>query len=303
MQLIAGLTRRYRRLPAIEIAVATVWAIGLTVIEVIGRRSNTDLADAALLLGLGGLVLAWSGVAGMGAVTWYCVRFAWLGIRFNPRRLLRSSGKAGDPQQTERLHRIAEIQSRRWIIRGLEKLFKRAARRSRRPGTGLWIGLQHWFLLGMAYDDEGDTAGERETTAIDEIVGPPYHRVFRPEARCHFWQVTRALEIDLIFVEHSIPFRRLVRVLRQMFETYDIFDGRQRAEEWHFRGFPGVRVVIQDFDFGAEAAERPEGYPEPEYTHVGRARILHVFKDRGEQETPDFVPKEREWLPISAGQL
>jgi hypothetical protein len=165
-------------------------------------------------------------------------------------------------------------------------------------GTGFWIGLQHWFILGLARDENPDATDDRETTTLDGIVGPPFHKVFPPEARWHFREIATALQIDLLFVEDGVPFRRLVRVLRVMFEIYDVHGGRQRAEEWHFNGLPGVRVVIHDFDLAAAPAHGRENYPEPDYEEIGRARILHVFKDRGEDEVLNPVPQSSEGLPV-----
>jgi hypothetical protein len=39
-------------------------------------------------------------------------------------------------------------------------------------------------------------------------------------------------------------------------------------------------------------------YPEPEYEDFGRARILHIFKDRGEQEEPLETPFDLNRMPI-----
>jgi hypothetical protein len=161
--------------------------------------------------------------------------------------------------------------------------------------------LQHWFVLGLSRDDEGDATDDRETTALDGIVGPPYHSVFAPEARYHFRQITTALEIDLIFVESGLTFRRLVRVLRVMFEIYDVHGGRQRAEERHFVGLPGTRVIIHDYDLTSARSHGRETYPEPDYQQIGRARILHVFKDRGEVEEFEPVPGSREGAPVFSG--
>jgi hypothetical protein len=47
-------------------------------------------------------------------------------------------------------------------------------------------------------------------------------------------------------------------------------------------------VLIHEFQL--DEPFRSEVYPEPDYENLGRARILHVFRDRGEQadrlETP-----------------
>jgi hypothetical protein len=106
----------------------------------------------------------------------------------------------------------------------------------------------------------------------------------------------RALEIDLIFVEDGVGFRRFVRVLRMMFEHYDIFGGRRRADELHFRGVPGTRVLIHEYQLTEPF--KSDVYPEPDYENLGRARILHVFRDRGEQEEPLETPLDFTFTPV-----
>ena len=117
---------------------------------------------------------------------------------------------------------------------------------------------------------------------LSGTVGPAFHRVMTRAARHHLYQLMRALEIDLVFVEDGVKFRRLIKVFRRMFEVYDKHDGRKPAEDIHFVGLPGTRVMIHDFQL--DEPFKSETYPEPKYDYLGRARILHVFKDRNEQE-------------------
>lgn len=249
-----------------------------------------------------GRCFAWVSCVGNFVLVYYAARFAALGIYFNPYRLHRRMAYSEDGQITKpHKFRRAEIQCRRQIIRRLKSLIRHAMRQSGHTGAGIWIGLQHWFILGLTHDSETDEFVEREATVIDEIVGPPFHHVFSREARYHYWCVTKALQIDLIFVENGIRFRRLVRVLRMMFEIYDIHGGRQRAEEWHFTGLPDVRVVIHEFDMGTATMHVRERYPEPDYDQVGRGRILHVFKDRGETSEEVPVPASWEGMPVTSG--
>ena len=133
---------------------------------------------------------------------------------------------------------------------------------------------------------EGDEAVEsRDQRIYDGHVCPPFHQVFPRLARFHFWQIATALEIDLIYVEDSVSFRKFVRVLRVLFKIYDMHAAGMRAEERHFMGLPGVRVVIYDVDAGTiqfrdESAQAADQYPEPEYRELDRARVLHVFRER-----------------------
>jgi hypothetical protein len=198
----------------------------------------------------------------------------------------------------ERLRRRAEIQARRRVIGGLERLFKLAAGRPSRGGSGYWVAPHLWFIAGLMRDgdDEPDLA---DNTILSRTAGPPYHRVLPRAARHHMYRMMRALQVDLIFVEDGVGFRRLRKVLRVLFEVYDIHAGRRPAEEVDFRGLPGTRVLIHDFQF--DEPFRSEVYPEPKYDYLGRARILHVFRDRGEQEEPLESPFDYSHTPAPAG--
>jgi hypothetical protein len=198
----------------------------------------------------------------------------------------------------ERLRRRDEIQSRRKVVAGLERLFKLAASRPSRGGNGYWVAPHLWFIAGLMRDgdDEPDLA---DNTILSRTAGPPYHRVLPRAARHHMYRILRALKVDLIFVEDGVGFRRLRKVLRVLFETYDVHGGRRAAEEVDFRGLPGTRVLIHDFQF--DEPFKSEVYPEPKYDYLGRARILHVFRDRGEQEEPLENPFDFERTPAPAG--
>lgn len=264
----------------------------------IGKDSAMIMPMTVLL----GQVLGWTAVPGLGVATCHCLRFAALGLRFNPYRdaghYASVSRGLESPVQASATDRQWEIDQRRVLIRGLKRLFKRAARVSKGNGIGLWIGLQHWFVLGLTRDASDN---DDEKSVLDEVIGPPYHRVFSPESRMHFWQICQSLDVDLILVEDGVTFQRFVRVLRMMFEVYDMFGGRQQAEERHFAGLPGVRVVIHEFGMGASESHGRKGYPEPDYSEIGRARILHVFKDRGEQDEFAPVPTGSEGAPVLSG--
>ena len=95
-------------------------------------------------------------------------------------------------------------------------------------------------------EDDPDLA---ENTILSRTAGPPYHRLLPRAARHHLYRLLRAVQMDLIFVEDGVGFRRLRKVLRVLFEIYDVHGGRRRAEEVDFRGLPGTRVLIHDFQF------------------------------------------------------
>jgi len=168
-------------------------------------------------------------------------------------------------------------------------LLASASERRFEAGQGYWIAPHWWFVTHLTRDTDEDDSWS---------VGPPYHRVMPLSARRHLYRVLRALEIDLIFVEDDLAFGRVESVFTTLFDIYDLFAG-SRAEERHFDGVPGVRVVIHDFNM-----ERPfkvDDYPQVDYDEIGRARILHVFKDRGGGEDTTGVPFDLDSLIQPAG--
>ncbi len=194
-----------------------------------------------------------------------------------------------------RLRRRHQIVQRRLLFRGLSRIFKRAARHSFAKGSGFWVAPHHWFSLGLTRDvDEEDGALEGGT--VEQVVGPRFHQVIPLSARHHFHQVMRGAEVDLIFVEDGVDFRRFRRVLGVLFEVFDMHAGQRGARDLDFTGLPGVRVLL--FDFGPGRNFEVEGYPEPDYEGLGRGRVLHVFRDRGAQEEEVTADPPRERKPI-----
>lgn len=238
-----------------------------------------------------GQVYNWLAIPGLLGIAVASARFTRLGIVFNPLRQLRQRGD-------KPVAREWEIQQRRQLMKGLKFLFKRKARLSADDGTGVWIGLQHWYITGMSRDQKEDDA---EATTIDHMIGPPYYRVFSRASRLHFWEICKATKVDLILVEDGITFRRFTRVIRMLFEIYDIHGGEQPAEELHFTGLPGVRVVLHEFDLAFNEELDVTDYPEPDYNQIARGRILHIFKDRGEVEEFDPLPPAFDYVPDLVG--
>jgi hypothetical protein len=196
----------------------------------------------------------------------------------------------------DRLARRDEIQKRRRLVAGMERLFKCAARNSYKRGSGFWVAPHFWFIPGLSRDVPEEELSLAEGTILSGIIGPPYHRVLPRPVRHHIYQILRALQVDLIFVEDGVGFRRFCRVLRMLFEVYDVYGGKRRAEEVHFHGMPGTRVLIHEFQL--DEPFKSEVYPEPDYENLGRARILHIFRDRGEQEEPLETPLDFTHMPV-----
>jgi hypothetical protein len=188
------------------------------------------------------------------------------------------------------------VQRRRALLRGLKRLWKALGRSAPTGGQGVLLAPQYWFFVGMTRDGQDSIALSGEPCAQDQIVGPPYREVFTPEARAHAWEVGRALQIDLLYVEDGVGFSALRRVLQTMFEHHDVHAGKLRAEEWHFVGLPQVRVTIHDHELGELAPRRPG---EPAMEELGRARVLHVFRRRGGRDEDAIfeAPRRRRDTP------
>ncbi|MFT7679726.1 MAG: hypothetical protein ACI8QC_003731 [Planctomycetota bacterium] len=195
-----------------------------------------------------------------------------------------------DHLQDERVHELlrrrTQIQRRRGLARGLSRVFKAAAARKYTVGTGFWVAPHLWFQTALSRDDDD---------ALVPAVSPPYRRLVDIGARSHLYEVLRDLEIDLVFVEDGVGFRNLQRVYAKLFEFRDRF-GARSLEESYLSDLRGLHVVVHDLD-GKDGHGR-EGYPEPDYESLGRARLLHVFRDRGGEEERELVPESFDYLPV-----
>jgi hypothetical protein len=129
-------------------------------------------------------------------------------------------------------------------------------------------------------------------------IGPPYAEVFGTRARQHLYQILRATQVDILYVEAGINHRAVGRVLRALYELYDVHGGKRKAEDHHFRGVPKVRVMIHEYAPGSKF--RASGYKEPGFDELNRARVLHIFKDRGGLEDEIQAPFDESWEPAPA---
>jgi hypothetical protein len=217
---------------------------------------------------------------------------------FDPRwPLCVSEEDLAAPEVRQRLDRRDEIQLRRQFFRGLAKLFKKASSFKGPGGGGYWLAPHWWFIEGMGREDAD---GSEEETA-PPLVGPPYHRAFPPRARQQLHRVLRATQVDMIFVEDGVTYRKVEKVLRVLLELYDVHGGRRKAEELHFRGLPKVRVMIHEYEPGNPF--QSDLYPEPKFDDLSRVRVLHVFRDRGGHEEEVEPPFDFSWTPAPVGVM
>lgn len=196
-----------------------------------------------------------------------------------------------------RLERRDEIHVRRQFFKGLAKLFKRASAFKGPGGGGYWLAPHWWFFDGMGREDSDSADAE----APPPIVGPPYHRILPPRARQSLYRVLRGTQIDMIFLEDGVGYRKLEKVIRVLLELYDVHGGKRKAEELHFRGLPKVRVMIHEYEPGNPF--KSDLYPEPKMDDISRVRVLHVFRDRGGHEEEVEPPFDFSWSPAPVGVL
>ena len=207
-----------------------------------------------------------------------------------PLRVSEEDLKAGEVK--ERLARRDEIRLRRQFFRGLSKLFKRASGFKGPNGGGFWLAPHWWFIEGIGREDA--ESGTEDSPATP-MVGPPYSRTLTPRCRQHVHAILRAVQVDMIFVEDGVGFRKVEKVLRVLMELYDVHAGQRRAEELHFRGLPKVKVMVHDYEPGNPF--RSDVYPEPKFDDLSRVRVLHVFRDRGGHEERVEPPFDFSWTP------
>lgn len=203
-----------------------------------------------------------------------------------------------DPQLVRRVDRWDLVWKRRRIHRRLRRLFKIAASRTYRKGTGFLLAPHYWFVNGLTRDE--DEEGLSFEHSSDGCIGPPYRQLFGVRLRRYLREVLDAVQVDIIYIEDGVGYRGLKKVLGTVFEVYDIHGGKQRIEDHHFLGLPGLHVHLDDYGLEREnVSSDDEVYPEPEYDGIGRARILVIQKERGgndeEEETPELPDSEEDW--------
>lgn len=314
-------------LPALTLVHLTAGA------DVAGMPGATRAVDPTRVLGV---LVCWTTAACFAAMFLLSVRFAVMARFHNPARpvapsvhldapcpatavrALRDAGfvvrTAGEPPRREdvrvgvdpdelalpRVHamlrRRHEIVQRRLLRRGLESLFKTAARLEYRRGEGYWVAPHLWFVPRLARDTDEDDRG-MQLGIVEQVMGPTYRRVIPMAARHHAHRVLEAAQVDLIFVEDGVPLRSLRRVFAVLYEVYDVHGGRRAVQERDFSRLPGLRVVIHEF--GLENPFDAGRYPEPDYEGLGRARVLHVFRDRGGEEHEVDVESPRSRVPLA----
>jgi hypothetical protein len=216
---------------------------------------------------------------------------------FDPRWPLKVSVSDLDSAPVmDRLTRRDEITQRRYLVKGLHKLFHRVAHHKGTDGGGFLFAPQWWFIDGLTREDNERPKGQDEEPAGLRRVGPGFHTVWPKRARQHFHAILRGTQVDLIFVEDGVKPRAIEKVVRALFELYDVHAGRKKAEDFHFQGLNKVRVVIHDYEPG-KTFHTGADYDESKFNDLTRLRILHIFKDKGDHEERVEPPADFSWEP------
>jgi hypothetical protein len=195
----------------------------------------------------------------------------------------------------ERLSRYRELRHRKLLRTGFERLFSSLRSHNFDSGNGFWMAPHLWLQPGLARDEEIDPT-DMDRTPFPRIVGPLYRELFPRASRNYLNQVLRQAQLDVIFFEDGIRFSGFWRVMRAIFDAVDKSSGKEAIHETNFHGIPKVRVMIHDLQL--DVPFESNTYPEPKFDLLGRARVLHIFKDRGDQEELVEPPADFSFNPL-----
>lgn len=199
-----------------------------------------------------------------------------------------------NPEVKHRLHRRDEILLRRKFYKALNALLKRVKAEAPAPGGGFWLAPHWWFIEGVQWEEPEKAKADEPDTL--RPIGPAFSKVFPPRVRQHLYRMLRGTQIDLIYIEDGVRPRAVDRVLRVMFEVYDVHAGRRPVTDVAFSGVPKVKVMVHEYAPG-NPFKPDHGYPEPSFDEVSRFRVLHLFKDRGGEESEIEQPFDFSWQP------
>ena len=204
--------------------------------------------------------------------------------RFTPRDPL------DDDDAAFQLERRLDVVMRRRFRREFERLFKALRSESPEGGSGFLVCPHVWLIPGVVRDiAPADHQGSSGALVGPRRYGPPMVQAFDPRVRRYIGEILRNLEIDVMFLEDSVTWADIRRVLGVMFEVHD--QGRAPLRERHFVGLPRVRVVIQEEAADAEPppaipAGDPFGGPD---AMAGMTRVLLITRDRGDKDEAEAL--------------
>jgi hypothetical protein len=206
-----------------------------------------------------------------------------------------------NPLVKDRLIRRDEIHLRRQLFRGLNKLIKRGVEVRKEKGGGFWLAPHWWFIEGLGREDGGKSRRTDDGSESELLrrIGPPFSEVFGERPRQHLHQVLRAVQIDVIYIEDGVPLKSLTKVLRAVFEIYDVHAGKKIVDDHSFQGIPKVRCMVHEFS-PTRTIPPVSHYRQPKFDDLSRGRVLHIFRDKGEYEEVIETPRDFDYVPSPA---
>lgn len=186
-----------------------------------------------------------------------------------------------------------QAQARTRVLEAVGHTLGLAREQQFEQGCGFWVAPHQWCFPGLTRDEAERFSEERDWVFRDPMVGRPWHEQLTQHELHELHRVLTALEVDLIFVADEVTPRMFCAVLERLFERYD-WGSHRRLEDRDLGFIAGVRLMIHTWE---SKRREPDGYPEPEYEQIGRARILHVFRDRNEQDDLADTPSSDIRMP------
>src|SRR5262245_6117410 len=166
----------------------------------------------------------------------------------------------------DRIVRRSDLQARRRFMGGLERIFKVAKRRKYRNGHGYWVAPHLGMWNGLRRDEPEPDPGPLDPHMVHDNIGPAYHKAIPRLARHLAHGMMRGLQIDLIFVEDGVTYRRFAKVMRRIFELHDKAPNRP-VEDLHFVGLTGTKVLV--YEIQIDNPNESAAHPAPEWTRPG----------------------------------
>ncbi|MEK7483836.1 MAG: hypothetical protein AABZ60_05850 [Planctomycetota bacterium] len=194
------------------------------------------------------------------------------------------------------IDRKDRLQKKRQFLRGMKKLFKIGNAQENKSGDGYILGPWWWLTQGLRRNEEEFSFQNYFNT----FIGPHFQVLYRKPIRQYIYQIFRSIDIDFLYLEDGVSFNGFKKVMDAILEHYDMKGPGHPIEERHFLQLNGIKVIIDEFG-SEERRFSSSGYPEPEFTGISRARIMQIFKDRGDQKDDDEPPQvscedDYEWL-------
>jgi hypothetical protein len=203
-----------------------------------------------------------------------------------------------NPDVQERLRRRHELMLRHRFKKRFKQMMTRLLRKHRRNPGGYWFAPHWWFIESMGREEKRTrrrrSQGE-DTGDLMEHIRPSYDKLFGTRVRQYAHEVLSAVQVDVIYIQDGVKLRSMMHVMENLFEVYDRSGGNQAVEDHHFLGIPGVRTMI--LDMSPQTPLEQHAYQETRFDELNRGRVMHIFRDRGEEDSREDVPFDQSWEP------